>query len=324
MNEPPKTKTINHIRNAMLGLVVGDALGVPAEFISREYLKTRPITDMIGFGSHNQKPGTWSDDSSLALCLADELSQGFNLQKIGDSFVAWLYEKRWTPHGFVFDIGLTTREAIRRLKEGTTAHLAGNTDEDSNGNGSLMRIMPLLFYIRQNSKTIDKFEVIKDVSGITHRHIRSVLACNYYLEFANAICEGENAKDAYQLANTAFLNVTSVLNINPAEVAHFNRLLSGNMAKLKETEIYSTGYVMHTLETSVWCILTTDNFEQAVLKAVNLGEDTDTTGAVTGGLAGLLYGTEQIPAYWLGQIARLEDIEDLIQKMIAKYKDANV
>jgi len=320
-----KREINNPVKNGLFGLIVGDALGVPVEFKSRAYLKSKPLTDMIGYGTYNQPAGTWSDDSSLTLCLADELTKGFDLQAIGNSFVKWYYNNHWTPHGNVFDIGISTREAINRLKNGEKPEIAGSWEENSNGNGSLMRILPLMFEIQKIRDKKKKYEIIKKVSSITHGHVRSCLSCYYYLEFASFIgSDGTRypLKDAYAVANHSFKELTELLEINPKEISLFNRLTNGKILELQESEINSSGYVLHTLEASIWCLLTTKSYEEAVLKAINLGEDTDTTGAVVGGLAGLFYGVNSIPKEWIEKIARKKDIEELTNKLSDKYKIA--
>ena len=146
---------------------------------------------MIGYGTYNLPPGTFSDDSSLTFCLAEALTSGFDLNTIGQNFVKWYHENYWTPHGNVFDIGIATRQAISRLAHGENPELAGGSDEYNNGNGSLMRILPLIFDLLD--KPINKrFDITKQVSSITHGHIRSIIACFYYLEFAKKILEGKD------------------------------------------------------------------------------------------------------------------------------------
>jgi len=311
------------IRGAIYGLVTGDALGVPVEFVLRRELEEQPVTGWIGYGTHNQPPGTWSDDSSLALCLADELVNGYNILNIAASFVKWYDEKLWTPYGEVFDIGGTTRKSIQNLKNGMSPAQAGGSDERSNGNGSLMRILPLLFYVQKIENPLERFNVVREVSGITHAHIRSALACYYYLEFATFICSS-NRNDrsdlsAYERTNTSFENLANQLKIKPTELGEFKRLLNGALPTLPENEINSGGYVIHTLEAALWCIFNTDSYKEAVLKAVNLGYDTDTTACVTGGLAGIIYGAGSIPGEWLRQLAKKDDIERLIEKFTEKY-----
>jgi ADP-ribosyl-[dinitrogen reductase] hydrolase len=184
------TNKNNPIKSALFGVAVGDALGVPVEFKSRDTISENPLTDMLGYGTYNLPPGTWSDDSSLTFCLAEALTQGFDLNTIGQNFVKWYHENYWTPHGNVFDIGIATREAIARLAQGEKPELAGGYDESDNGNGSLMRILPLIFYL-VDKPINERFDITKKVSSITHGHIRSVIACFYYLEFAKQIIEGK-------------------------------------------------------------------------------------------------------------------------------------
>lgn len=303
------------IKSALFGVAVGDALGVPVEFKSRETIRKNPVTDMIGFGTYNLPAGTWSDDSSLTFCLAEALTQDFDLNVIGQNFVKWYHENYWTPHGHVFDIGIATRQAISRLAKGEKPELAGGFNETDNGNGSLMRILPLLFYILDRPIN-ERYDITKKVSSITHGHIRSVIACFYYLEFARQIIKGKDKFEIYRKVQTEISNHLTSLSINPTEITNFDRLLIGDIHKLDESEIQSSGYVLHTLEASIWCLLTTNNYKEAVLKAVNLGNDTDTTGAVTGGLAGLIYGFENIPKNWIEQIARKDDIENLSKRLI--------
>jgi len=308
------------IGSALLGLAIGDALGVPVEFMSRERMKRFPVTGMQEFGTHHQRAGTFSDDASLTLCLAEALCIGFDLTEIANNFALWKYNGYWSARWQVFDIGFATAAAIERFVKGTTPELAGGTEKESNGNGSLMRILPLVFYIK-NMQIEDRFRITKQVSSITHGHVRSVIACFYYLEFTRLLLDGREKFEIYsELKQTVTAHLQS-LGIVTEELGLFDRLLKGNIYDLHEDEISSSGYVLHTLEATVWCLLTTDNYEDAVLKAVNLGEDTDTTGAVTGGLAGILYGSGSIPAEWLAVLAKREDIEKLAGRLEAKVSE---
>ncbi|SFI77786.1 ADP-ribosylglycohydrolase [Kaistella treverensis] len=312
-----KTSTITKIKSALFGVAVGDALGVPVEFKSRQTLAQDPVTSMTGYGTYNVPLGTWSDDSSLTFCLAEALTQDFDVNVIGQNFVKWKHENYWTPHGHVFDIGIATSHAISRLTKGEKPELAGGFDETDNGNGSLMRVLPLLFYLLDKPIN-ERYDITKKVSSITHGHIRSVIACFYYLEFAHQILAGKNKFEIFKNLQIEISTHLTSLGINPTEIAKFDRLLKGHITKLHEDEIQSSGYVLHTLEASIWCLLTTDNYKEAVLKAVNLGDDTDTTGAVTGGLAGLLYGLDYIPKKWLQQLAKYNEIESLAKRLNQK------
>jgi ADP-ribosylglycohydrolase len=227
--------------------------------------------------------------------------------------VQWYYNNYWTPRGDVFDIGIATQQAIERLAKGERPDLAGGFDVASNGNGSLMRILPLLFFILDKPIN-ERFEITKQVSSITHGHIRSVVACFYYLEFARQLFAQKDKFEVYKNLQTEIPTYLDSLSINQSEIALFDRLLKQNIYELTDENILSSGYVLHTLEASIWCLLTTENYRDAVLKAANLGEDTDTTGAVTGGLAGLLYGYDNIPINWIKQLARFDDVENLAER----------
>ncbi|TAE21939.1 MAG: ADP-ribosylglycohydrolase family protein [Cytophagales bacterium] len=326
MNEPQKLSK-DDVLNALLGLCVGDALGVPVEFLSRERLRQSPVTDMIGWGTHNQRSGTWSDDSSMAFCLADSLCEGYNLDDIARKFVGWYRDGLWTPYGNVFDIGIATSSALHKVAKGKNPLLSGGYGEEDNGNGSLMRTLPLVFYIR-NLPIAERYRAVAEVSSITHAHIRSVFACFFYCEYALELLNRTEKQEALRLTQNrvnAFAEEFKVLDSDEQNL--FQRILGlqhGPYADqplplLLEEQIASSGYVLHTLEASLWCLLTTDTYAQAVLKAVNLGKDTDTTGCVTGGLAGMYYGWQTIPESWTNLIARREDIVDLADRLYLAY-----
>jgi ADP-ribosyl-[dinitrogen reductase] hydrolase len=298
----------------LLGVSVGDAIGVPVEFKSRDEVRRKPVQDMVGFGTYNLPPGTFSDDSSLTFCLAEALVSGYDLKTIAQNFINWRYNNYWTAANHVFDVGITTQHAIDRLLKGTQADLAGDFDVSSNGNGSLMRILPLLLHIK-DKPIIERYQITRQVSSITHGHVRSAIACFYYLEFALGLLNGGEKYGIYHMLQRTISESLDSLSINPEEKNIFRRLLIDQIELIPEDHIKSSGYVIHTLEASIWCILTTDNYKDAVLAAVNLGDDTDTTGVVTGGLAGILYGHKSIPESWLNQLARRADIEILARRM---------
>ncbi|MFY7909910.1 MAG: ADP-ribosylglycohydrolase family protein [Emticicia sp.] len=318
----------NPIKSVLFGVAVGDALGVPVEFKSREYLKQNPLTDMIGYGTHNQPAGTWSDDSSLTFCLAEMLCQKYDLQLLSRNFLSWYNDNFWTPHGVVFDIGIATSSAMYSLSKGSAPTLAGGTGEESNGNGSLMRILPIIFYIK-DLEIDQRFQVVRDVSSLTHAHIRSVIACFIYTEMALQLLEGYNKWEAFKnMQNIVieFFNNNAICSQN--ELDKFHRILEDNsnhryklstINELYESEIASSGYVLDTLEASLWCLFKANSYEETVLMAVNLGKDTDTTGAVAGGLAGLLYGFDSIPKKWINSLAKKDDIFELCDRFAKKY-----
>lgn len=305
----------NMVKAGIFGVCVGDALGVPVEFKNRETLKQFPVTKMQEFGSWNQPKGTWSDDSSLTLCLAEELTKGYDLEKIGESFVKWVKYGHWTAHGRLFDIGGTTRHSIARLIKGESARFSGNIFEEDNGNGSLMRILPLAFYLKDEENIEKVYQTVKEVSSITHGHFRSVFACFLYVIFAIELIKGKDKKEAYNHIQNAALKFAESQGFNPKEIQLFERILKNDISKYDEDTISSSGYVLHSLEASLWCFLNSESYSEAVLKAVNLGEDTDTTGAITGGIAGVYYGFENIPEEWVSELVRRDDIEKLCIKL---------
>ena len=288
----------------LLGIAVGDALGVPVEFKSREYLKENPVIGMTGYGTYDQPVGTWSDDTSMSLCLAKSILEGLDLNRLAQKFIAWKNDGYMTPHGYMFDIGGTTRTAIGRMEDGIAPELCGFSHENDNGNGSLMRILPLLA-LTKDLPLAERFDLTKRVSSMTHSHIRSVLACHYYLEFAKKLIERKSPKEVYLEMQAEFSDFLVQKQITPNESAKFNRIINGNISDLDENEIQSSGYVIHSLEASLWCLLTTKNYREAVLKAVNLGSDTDTTAVITGGLAVLVYGENSIPEEWSDVLVEL-------------------
>lgn len=305
---------ISKIKGALFGLAVGDALGVPVEFRDREKLRRQPVSTMQGYGSWNQPTGTWSDDSSLAFCLAESLTKGYDLDDIAGCFIRWLEEGYWGAHHKVFDVGGATSHAIKRLIGGTSPEFSGGLMIHDNGNGSLMRILPLLFYV-VDKKAEERYTMIKQVSAVTHGHFRSVFACFIYLEFAGSILRGRSTRDAYREMQQTVKDFAVQQEFNPDEVKLFHRILDGEIHTFPEKEIHSGGYVLHTLEASLWCLMNSSAYDEAVLKAVNLGGDTDTTACVTGGLAGLTYGYDAIFQTWIEQLARSSDIADLCERL---------
>jgi ADP-ribosyl-[dinitrogen reductase] hydrolase len=307
------------VLGGLWGSLVGDALGVPVEFKDRLEVRVDPVQDMRGFGSHKQPAGTWSDDSSLLLCSVDSLNRSeFDTEDMGRRFLAWYREELWTPHGRVFDVGRATSEALNRIAIGIRAEMAGGDSESSNGNGSLMRIIPVSLRFA-NSPTKQLLDWIHRASAITHRHPRSQLACGLYTLIIRQLLDGKNPSDALKNALSDFHAFYKPEPWWASEFEFFQLLLEGNLAQRTESEINSGGYVIHTLTASIWCLLTTTSFDECVLKSVNLGGDTDTTGCVAGGLAGVHYGVNAIPTKWIESLARHKEIKVLFDQFAGAY-----
>lgn len=303
------TKKENQLFGGILGFCVGDALGVPVEFTSREERKQDPVEEMRAYGTYHQYFGTWSDDSSLTFGLMDSLKDGYDLNSIGKKFIQFFYENLWTPYNKVFDIGTTTAKAIERIKAGINILDCGGSSEEDNGNGSLMRILPLAFYLK-NKETKEKLKIIEDVSSLTHGHKRSKLACIIYVELAINLLKEKDKFESYENTKN-FINENCIENYS-GELINFDNILNKDITLLSEDKIKSSGYVVHSLEASLWSFLTSKTYKETVFKAINLGEDTDTIAAIAGGLAGIYFGIDSIPDSWLQCLARKKDINNLI------------
>ncbi|MBQ6006794.1 MAG: ADP-ribosylglycohydrolase family protein [Selenomonadaceae bacterium] len=300
------------LKGMLLGLATGDALGVPVEFFSRRRLKADPVKNMRSGGSWEQDAGTWSDDTSLTIAAMESISRRGKIdwQDIMENFLSWYERGDFTATGERFDIGNTTRAAIvrfsRRLLPPTKC---GSTDENSNGNGSLMRILPATAYLfgTRGKIGVDELKIIHEFSALTHGHIISQIACGIYSLIAAHLLSGKNISDAFKLGMNDAKNFYGT----DAAFKHFSRLCDENFAALPEDEIYGSGYVVEALEAALWCLLNTNDYRTLALKAVNLGEDTDTTAAVAGGLAGIFYGVDAIPVEWLDILKRRDYLEKI-------------
>ena len=316
------------------GVAIGDALGFPVQFEPRSERKKRPVVDMGKYMDErgqirswgNEVTGMWSDDTSLTLCLAESLLQGFDLKDQAEKFIAWLDRGYLSARDHAFDVGRQTTESLARVRSillsgrfAELENLADDTNEWSNGNGALMRILPLLVYIR-GKDAAEQFALIRRAGALTHPHIRSALCCFFYLKMGEYLIGGIDKYTAFQSARGDTLSLMEQQNCAASEYKALARPLSGDLGNLPEEEIDSGGYVVSSLEASIWCLLNTDSFRDAVLKAVNLGDDTDTTGAITGGLAALLYGADSISTEWIAQLKKPWLFEDLI----SKYGDTSV
>ena len=309
----------NTWKSGIYGLVVGDAMGVPVEFTSGEDRRINPVTDMIGYGTYNQPEGTWSDDSSMALAtLVSIRDKGkIDYKDIMDRFHDWCMYGAYTPFDEVFDIGIATSRAIMKYSNGAKPLESGGKTEWDNGNGSLMRILPVCLYIFEQQRDMklsddESIDIIHNCSALTHAHLRSKIACGIYYFLVKAILDkdGELIERLQQGVDNAFKYYGKS---TESELDNYNRLIS--LSEFKDTpenQIKSTGYVVYTLEAAIWCLVNSSSYEEVILKAVNLGDDTDTVAAITGGLAGLYYGYDNIPDKWKSKLQKREWIESLL------------
>ena len=297
---------MSKVVDSIIGHAIGDAMGVPTEFCIREKLQKHPVVKMIGYGQHDVPAGCYSDDTSMELALIDSfINKGkFDYDDIMTNFYYWLHDAKYTATDEVFDAGRTCIQAIINYSKGNEPLDCGLKGEDNNGNGSLMRILPVALY--SYYKKIDDKEIIKltnDISSLTHAHEISRLGCYIYVRYIMYLLDGYSKIEAYDLIKK--VDYSSYSN---ESLEKYNRILKGNIKKCPLDDISSSGYVVNTLEASLWCLLVHDNYEDTILEAINLGNDTDTVAAITGSMAGIVYGINAIPKEWLNTLIRKEYI----------------
>jgi ADP-ribosyl-[dinitrogen reductase] hydrolase len=309
------------MKDILIGMAVGDAVGVPYEFISKQEMDLNPATDMTEYGTHNQPKGTWSDDTSMALCIVDSIVERkwVDCEGISDKFTKWMFEGYWTPRGVVFDFGIATRDALKKRRDlNTPATKCGGTEIFSNGNGSVMRTLALVPYL-DDFNMAESYTIINDVSSITHAHEISKMSCVLTCTYASFLKRFKDPAYAWELSFNYIRANSFLSNTSETYLEYFEKYREPS--KLTDEDFDGSGFARDTAVTSMWCVLKTDNYKDAVLKAVNYGDDTDTTACVTGGLAGILHGFKNIPKDWVDSIARKGDILELIKHYNDKIGD---
>ncbi|MBQ9479310.1 MAG: ADP-ribosylglycohydrolase family protein [Selenomonadaceae bacterium] len=373
------------VRSMVYGLATADALGVPVEFTSRARLRQNPVEGMRSGGVWDQPAGTWSDDTSMALATMESIGRlkALDLDDIMNNFVEWFENDEFTAGNHTFDVGNTTATAIEHYLDGAAVNDCGLTSPHSNGNGSLMRIVPMAMYcysIDGAELSDQSMDAIHEVSALTHAHARSQMACGIYCLIAAQLLDGKpidravadgliraekyysqkfpdemktyarlfdpqfGSLDGAELSEQSMDAIHAVSALThaharsrmacgiycligaqlldgkpiaqavadgliraekyysqkfPDEMKTYARLFAPKFGSLDEDQIESSGYVVDSLEAAIWCLLNTTNYRELALKAVNLGGDTDTVAAIAGGLGGIAYGIDDIPADWI-------------------------
>lgn len=298
--------------DGILGHAIGDAMGVPTEFLIREKLQKHPVVKMIGYGSHDVPAGCWSDDTTMEVCLLEAFikNKEFNYEDTMHNFYDWLQEAKFTATDEQFDAGRTCIQAIINWSKGVQPLECGLKNESDNGNGSLMRILPVALY--SYYKELNDKEIIKltnEVSSLTHAHEISKLGCYIYVRYIMLLLDGLDKKVAYQKLKE--LDYSSYSDYSREK---YNRILKDDINKCHLDEISSRGYVVDTLEAAMWCVLVHSNYEDTILEAINLGDDTDTVAAIAGSMAGILYGYDSFPKEWKETLLKREYLIDLANR----------
>lgn len=298
-------KLLDRMRGCLLGLAVGDAVGTTVEFKSRGSFE--PVTDMVGGGPFGLGAGQWTDDTSMALCLAESLIEkhGFNARDQMERYVRWYRNGHLSSTGRCFDIGNATSSALHRF-ERTSEPFSGSTDPRSAGNGSIMRLAPVpMFYYPDTEQAV---LMASDSSRTTHGADECLDACSLYAYMLVKTLDGKSRDEILFTPD----NIKLMEGMSPKIQA----IAAGEYRDKTEGQIRGSGYVVESLEAALWCFHTADTFRDAILKAVNLGDDADTTAAVCGQIAGAYYGESGIPPEWLAKLCMREKITEFADKLL--------
>lgn len=295
---------------AMLGLAAGDALGTTVEFMAPGTFE--PVTDMVGGGPFRLKPGQWTDDTSMALCLAESLLEckGFDGRDQLRRYVRWLEEGHWSSTGGYFDAGTIVRRAIATFKR-TDLEFPGPKEENTAGNGSLMRLAPVPLYFARNPELA--IRMAADSSRTTHGTAAAVDACRY---FAGLIIGALRGVGKDELLSPHYSPIPGLWDREPLHRG-IAAIAAGSFRAHGPPAIQGTGYVVKSIEAALWAFARTSDFRTGALAAVNLGHDADTTGAIFGQIAGAYYGVNAIPESWRSRLTMADEIRGMAERLLA-------
>lgn len=300
--------------NGIMGFIIGDAMGVPLEFQKRELFKNSKVIDMISSDRVGAK-GVWSDDSSMVIATMKSIIDNkgkINYESIMDNFILWVSNKDFIATDKAFGIGRATFLALgnyynKRYEKITDCGMKGF---NYNGNGSLMRILPIAYYCYYKKLNDDEiYHLVKDISSLTHSHEISILGCFIYVLLVIELLSGEEKENAY--SNIKKHNYRKYFSLE--NIKYYDRLLNNDISKLNVDSISSMGFIVDTLEAVIWCFINNNSYDKCVIEAINLGNDSDTIGALVGGLSGIYY--DNLPSKWLDSIVK----KDYLLKLSNDY-----
>jgi len=297
-----------HVRDGILGLAIGNAMGVPTTNNSREDLLEKPVTKMVPRIRDGVPKGAWSDSTSLTIATMSAISiSGIDCQVIADNFVKWFTTNQFCSMKESFGIGETTLKALvhytQHIEKAEECGLDGIMD---NGNGSLIRMLPIAYYaVAKKCSDKEVVEVVRKVSSITHAHEISICGCYIYVRYVMCLLKGINKFSALnQIKGLDYSMFTKTT------LDCYHRILKEDIHELEIDDIQSTAYIVDSLEASLWCFLQSASFKECVIATTNIGEATDSIGAIAGSLAGIFYGYANIPSKYLDDLKKLEYLED--------------
>jgi len=311
----------DYIKNALLGAAIGDAFGVPYEFMSRDAISKLDLKDMIGsnvkhdFNSYwgNRIPaGSWSDDTSMIVATMDSMIENkqINYDDIMKKFVIWNSEGKYSSNDFSFGLGSTVNSALKKYVEGTSPIYCGGINYMDNGNGSLMRILPFSLYcIARDLSDYDTYKIISYGSSITHGNEISIMACYLYTKLLAGAIKTKNARLAYsEMISSNYKSYFS-----DKTISEFSDILE-DIYDLNPNKIDESGYVVDSLKTVIYSLLMSNSFESTIKRCVKIGYDTDTNSCIAGSIAGVIYGLDNVPQNWILNLKRKEYLEELADK----------
>ena len=301
----------NKFKNGILGFIIGDALGVPLEFKKREIFKNNKVTDMIN-NNRIGKKGVWSDDSSMVIATMKAIIDNkgkIDYESIMNNFILWISNKDFIAIDKAFGIGRTTFLALGRYYNKRYEKITdcGMNGFNYNGNGSLMRILPIAYYSYYKKLNDDEiYDLVKDVSSLTHSHKISILGCFIYTLLVIELLSNKEKETAYN--NIRKYNYENYFNLD--DIKYYDRLLKNDISKLDVDDISSMGFIVDTLEAVIWCFINNNSYDKCVIEAINLGNDSDTIGALVGGLSGIYYGN--LTNKWIDSIVKKDYLLTII------------
>ena len=312
---------MSKVLDSILGLAIGEAMGIPLKYNERKKLFKNPVTEMIGNGSYNMPSGTWGEVTSLSLATMDSIikARGLNYKDMVTRFCNYMSKAEYTAAGEVFDLDKTTKMALENFLK------SGNIFEGSvsdNGNGSLMRMIPIAFYTYYEMFDDEElYEVVRNTSRLTHASDICIMGCYIYCKFIHLILDGVDKTSAYKyIKNLTYANFTADAKRS------YKRFLMTDLDKVDIDYIRSSEYIVDTLEAVIWIVLNTNSFTGAIVGAINLGGDTSTIGGLVGALAGIIYGYDNMPAEFINGIKNKDlvfnmtkDFEKNVRERVMKY-----
>ncbi len=311
------------IHDSLVGYIVGDCLGVPIKSTKREQLFKKPVVNMIGNGNFEVDKGVWSDDTSLTLATMDSIvkCKRLNYDSLALKFCDWINKGKYTSTGYVFDIGITTRFSLMKFwSMKKNALICGNSESIADDNNSLTRMMPIAFFLNSHDY-LNILTEVNDVSSITHSNSVVRLGCYLYVNYMIKLINEMKTNKKINIIKKNCFTYLKQLDLDSyfsgETISKYSRILDGSLLKSDINSIRSNSYIVNTLESVLWIINNTNSFEEALIGAINLGGCTDTIGALTGSIAGILYGYDNIPERWINDIKKLNYAEKICNKFEA-------